>query len=246
MSATRTPGACALVTGASRGIGAAIARALAADGWPVAVNYRSGRDGAAQTVAAIEQAGGRAIAFAGDVADPQTPAALLQAVHEQLGPVAALVNNAGVRADGLAMTLGDEEWRTVLEVNLGATQRLTRAVLREMVRARFGRIVNIASVIGPRANRGQSNYAASKAAVIAYTNSAAIEVARRGVTINAVAPGLIATDMTEGIPDALLERVPAERAGTPEEVAAAVAFLASDRASYITASTLFVDGGLSA
>ena len=115
-----------------------------------------------------------------------------------------------------------------------------------MVRARFGRIVNIASVIGPRANRGQSNYAASKAAVIAYTNSAAIEVARRGVTINSVAPGLIATDMTEGIPDALLERVPAERAGTPDEVAAAVAFLASDRASYITASTVFVDGGLSA
>jgi 3-oxoacyl-[acyl-carrier protein] reductase len=174
------------------------------------------------------------------------PAALIEAVHEQLGPVGALVNNAGVRADGLALSLSDDDWQQVLDTNLGSTYRLTRTVLREMIRARFGRVINIASVIGPRANAGQANYAASKAAVIAFTKTAAVEVARRGVTVNAVAPGLIATDMTEEMPAALGERVPAQRAGRPEEVAAAVAFLASDAASYITATTLYVDGGLSA
>jgi 3-oxoacyl-[acyl-carrier protein] reductase len=242
----RPEGSCALVTGASRGIGAAIARALAEDGWPVAVNYRSSAEGAAATVAAIEAAGGRAVAIQGDVSDPDVPAALIDAVHQQLGPVAVLVNNAGVRADGLALSLTDEDWRLVLDGNLASTYRLTRVVLREMIRARFGRVINIASVIGPRANAGQANYAASKAAVIAFTKTAAVEVARRGVTINAVAPGLIATDMTEDIPPVLSERVPAQRAGSPEEVAAVVAFLASERASYVTGSTVYVDGGLSA
>jgi 3-oxoacyl-[acyl-carrier protein] reductase len=242
----RPEGSCALVTGASRGIGAAIALALAADGWPVAVNFRSGADGAAATVAAIEAGGGRAVAIQGDVADPAVPAQLLEEVHSQLGPLAVLVNNAGVRADGLALSLSDDDWQRVLDTNLGSTYRLTRAVLREMIRARFGRVINIASVIGPRANAGQANYAASKAAVIAFTKTAAVEVARRGVTVNAVAPGLIDTDMTEAIPTALAERVPAQRAGRPEEVAAVVAFLASERASYITATTVYVDGGLSA
>ena len=167
-------------------------------------------------------------------------------MREQLGPLAVLVNNAGLRADGLALSLSDEDWQRVLDTNLGATYRLTRAVLREMIRARFGRVINIASVIGPRANAGQANYAASKAAVIAFSKTAAVEVARRGVTINAVAPGLIETEMTEGIPSDLGERIPARRTGRPEEVADAVAFLASERASYITATTLYVDGGLSA
>jgi 3-oxoacyl-[acyl-carrier protein] reductase len=242
----RPAGSCALVTGASRGIGAAIAIALAADGWPVAVNYRSSVEGASATVASIAAAGGVAVAIQGDVSDPAVPDRLLAAVREQLGPLAVLVNNAGLRADGLALSLSDEDWRRVLETNLGATYRLTRAVLREMIRARFGRVINIASVIGPRANAGQANYAASKAAVIAFTKTAAVEVARRGVTINAVAPGLIETEMTEGIPPDLGERIPAQRAGRPEEVADAVAFLASERASYITATTLYVDGGLSA
>jgi 3-oxoacyl-[acyl-carrier protein] reductase len=242
----RPPGSCALVTGASRGIGAAIALALAADGWPVAVNYRSGVDGATATVEAIAAAGGHAVAIQGDVADPAVPDRLLGAVREQLGPLAVLVNNAGLRADGLALSLSDEDWQRVLDTNLGATYRLTRAVLREMIRARFGRVINIASVIGPRANAGQANYAASKAAVIAFSKTAAVEVARRGVTINAVAPGLIETEMTEGIPPDLGERIPAQRAGRPEEVADAVVFLASERASYITATTLYVDGGLSA
>ncbi len=242
----RPDGACALVTGASRGIGAAIARALAADGWPVAVNYRSDAAGAAATAAAIESAGGRAVICQADVSEPQGPARLVEAVHAELGQISVLVNNAGVRADGLALSLSDDDWQRVLDTNLHATYRLTRAVLREMIRARFGRVINIASVVGPRANAGQANYAASKAAVIGFTKTAAVEVARRGVTINAVAPGLIATDMTEDIPTVLAERVPAQRAGTPEEVAAAVAFLASERASYITGSTLYVDGGLSA
>jgi 3-oxoacyl-[acyl-carrier protein] reductase len=247
VSGGRPQRACALVTGGSRGIGAAICAALAADGWPVAVNYRSGAEGAAATVAAIEAAGGRAVALGADVSDPGAAAPLLDAAREALGgPVLGLVNNAGVRADGLALSLSDEEWTRVLDTNLGATYRLTRSALREMIRARFGRVINIASVVGPRANAGQSNYAASKAAVIAFTMTAAVEVARRGVTINAVAPGLIATEMTEEVPDAFRDRVPAQRPGTPEEVAAAVAFLASDRAAYITASTVYVDGGLSA
>jgi 3-oxoacyl-[acyl-carrier protein] reductase len=247
MSQARPQGAAALVTGGSRGIGAAIAGALAADGWPVAVNYRSGAADAAATVASIEASGGRAVALAGDVADPAVPATLIEAAAEALGgPVLALVNNAGVRADGLALSLSDEDWRIVLDTNLGSTYRLTRVALRAMIRARFGRVINIASVVGPRANAGQANYAASKAAVIAFTKTAAVEVARRGVTINAVAPGLIATGMTEDIPEAFREKVPAGRAGTPEEVAAAVAFLASERAGYITGSTVYVDGGLSA
>jgi 3-oxoacyl-[acyl-carrier protein] reductase len=247
VSAPRPDGACALVTGGSRGIGAAICRALAVAGWPVAVNYRSGAEHAAAVVGAIEAAGGRAVALAADVTDPAAGPALLAGAREALGgPVLALVNNAGVRADGLALSLSDEDWQIVLDTNLGATYRLTRAALREMIRARYGRVINIASVVGPRANAGQANYAASKAAVIAFTKTAAVEVARRGVTINAVAPGLIATDMTVEVPDAFRDRVPAQRAGTPEEVAAAVAFLASDDAAYITASTLYVDGGLSA
>jgi 3-oxoacyl-[acyl-carrier protein] reductase len=238
---------CALITGASRGIGAAVARMLARDGWAVAVNYPSGVAEAEAVVASIESGGGRAVALAGDVADPAAAGPLLEAASDALGgPVLVLVNNAGVRADGLALSLSDEDWTRVLETNLGGTYRLTRAALRGMIRARFGRVVNIASVVGPRANAGQANYAASKGAVIAFTKTVAVEVARRGVTVNAVAPGLIDTEMTEGIPAEFLERVPAQRPGTPEEVAAAVSFLASANAGYITGTTLYVDGGLSA
>jgi 3-oxoacyl-[acyl-carrier protein] reductase len=246
-AAASTHEGCALVTGGSRGIGAAISRLLAADGWAVAVNYRSGEAEANAVVAAIEAAGGRAVALGADVADPAAAGPLLDRAAEALGaPVLALVNNAGVRADGLALSLSDEDWQRVLDTNLGATYRLTRAALRAMIRARFGRVINIASVVGPRANAGQANYAASKAAVIAFTKTAAVEVARRGVTINAVAPGLIATEMTADIPGAMLERVPAQRAGSPEEVGAVVAFLASAAAGYITGTTIYVDGGLSA
>jgi len=242
---SRPENATALVTGASKGIGAAIARALAADGWAVAVNYRSDEEGAKQTVEAIEQAGGRAAAVHGDVTNGE-PAELFKACEERLGPVLALVNNAGVRADGLTIQLEDEQWASVIDTNLTAAFRMTRQAIRPMIRARYGRVVNVASVVGPRANAGQPNYAAAKAGLIGFTKTVASEVARRGVTVNAVAPGFIETDMTADLPDTVKQAVPARRAGTPDEVAAAVRFLASDDAAYVTGTTLYVDGGMSA
>ena len=237
--------ATALVTGASKGIGAAIAKALAEDGWNVAVNYRSDEDGAKATVKAIEEAGGKAAAFHSDVSNG-APDELFKQVEEELGPVIALVNNAGVNADGLAIQMDDDAWDRVIATNLTAAFRLTRRAMRPMIKARYGRIVNIASVVGPRANAGQSNYAAAKAGLIGMTKTVAAEVARRGVTVNAVAPGFIETDMTKDIPEAVVEAIPARRVGTPEDVAAAVRFLASEDAGYVTGTTLFVDGGMSA
>jgi 3-oxoacyl-[acyl-carrier protein] reductase len=242
-----TEGGCALVTGASRGIGAAVAQALAADGWRVGVNYRSGREGAESVVAAIEAAGGQAVALEGDVADPGAPDALFTALEEQFAaPVLGLVNNAGISDDNLTPSLSDEAWNAVIETDLNAVFRFTRRGLKSMLRARAGRIVNVSSVVGLRANPGQPNYAAAKAGVIALTKNAAVEVARRGITINAVAPGWIETDMTEGVNQDLLAQVPARRAGTPEEVAACIRFLLSAEASYVTGAVLSVDGGLAA
>jgi 3-oxoacyl-[acyl-carrier protein] reductase len=232
---------CALVTGGSRGIGAATARALAADGWPVALAFRSGAEEALALAEELD-----AIALQADVADPGAADALIGEAEEQLGPVAVLVNNAGMRADGLAIQLDDDAWDAVLQTNLTAAFRLTRRALRGMVRRRHGRVVNIASVVGVRANAGQANYAASKAGLIGMTKTIAVEVARRGVTVNAVAPGFIATDMTADLPEGVLDAVPARRAGRPEDVAACVRFLASDEAAYITGSVLAVDGGLGA
>jgi 3-oxoacyl-[acyl-carrier protein] reductase len=241
------PDGSALVTGASRGIGAAIARTLAREGWPVGVNYRSDEQAANAVVEEITSAGGRARALHGDISDPATADALFTALEEEFGPVLVLVNNAGVRADGLAPMIGDEDWDRVVDTNLSAAFRLTRRALRPMIRNRYGRVVNIASIVGAvRGNAGQSNYAASKAGLVAMTRTIAAEVARRGVTVNAVAPGLIDTDMTEGIADNLLEHVPAQRAGTPDEVAECVRFLASDGAGYVTGVCLTVDGGLTA
>lgn len=237
---------CALVTGASRGIGAATARALAADSWPVGVNYRSDREGAERVVGEIEAAGGRAFALHADVADRSAADKLFTALEERFGPVLVLVNNAGVRADGLSPQLDDDAWDRVLETNLSAAFRTTRRALRTMIRERFGRVVNIASIVGQRANPGQANYAASKAGLIAFTHTVAAEVARRSVTVNAVAPGLVDTQLTEDVGAELLRAVPARRAGTPEEVAACVRFLASDEASYVNGTTLTVDGGLTA
>ncbi len=238
---------CALVTGASRGIGAAIARALAQDGWPVGVNYRRDRDAAEAVVSAIKNDGGQAVALEADVTDPQAPEQLFSGLEDHFGTqVLALVNNAGINRDDLTPSLGDEEWSTVIETDLNAAFRLIRRALVPMMRARTGRIVNVASVSGLRANPGQSNYAAAKAGLIMLTKTAAVEVARRGVTINAVAPGWIDTEMTAGVSQELLGAVPARRAGTPEEVAACVRFLASDAASYVTGAVLTVDGGLAA
>ena len=238
---------CALVTGASRGIGAAIARALAADGWPVGVNYRVDRDRANMVVEEIERDGGRAVALVGDVCDPAVPDELFSALETHFGaPVLILVNNAGITRDDLTPSLGDDEWDAVLDTNLTAAFRLMRRALKPMLRARSGRIVNISSVVGLRANPGQSNYAAAKAGLIALTKTSAVEVARRGITVNAVAPGWIDTEMMTGVSTDLLEAVPAKRAGTPAEVAACVRFLASAEASYVTGAVLSVDGGLAA
>ena len=171
---------------------------------------------------------------------------LAQVVEDEYGPVLVLVNNAGVRADGLSPQIDDDDWQRVIDTNLSAAFRLTRRALRPMIRSRFGRVVNIASIVGQRANPGQANYAASKAGLVALTKTVAAEVAKRGVTVNAVAPGLIETEMTEGIGENWLEQVPARRAGTPEDVAECVRFLASDGAAYVTGVCLTVDGGLTA
>jgi 3-oxoacyl-[acyl-carrier protein] reductase len=242
---TQTREGCALVTGSSRGIGAATALALARDGWPVRVNYRADEEGACEVAERIAAEGGAATVHQGDVGDPGSLAGLLEPGED--GPVLVLVNNAGLRLDGLSPQLDDEQWQRVIDVNLTATFRATRAALPQMLRARFGRVVNVASIVGPRANAGQANYAASKAGVIGFTKTVAVEVARRGVTVNAVAPGLIETALTEGLDGGeLAKAIPAKRVGTPEEVAACIRFLASEEASYVTGTVLTVDGGLSA
>jgi 3-oxoacyl-[acyl-carrier protein] reductase len=234
------------VTGASRGIGAAIAKALAAEGWPVGVNYRSDAAAADAVVSAIEDSGGRALALPADVSDPGAAGELFARVEEELGPVLVLVNNAGVRADNLSPAMDDDEWQRVMDTNLSAAFRMTRRALRTMIRTRWGRVVNVASVAGQRAAPGQANYATAKAGLVAFTKTVAAEVARRSVTVNAVAPGFVHTDMTEGLDERLLELVPAQRMGTPEEVAACVRFLASEEAGYVTGAVLTVDGGLTA
>jgi 3-oxoacyl-[acyl-carrier protein] reductase len=239
----------ALVTGGSRGIGRATALALATH-HPVAVNYRSRPEEAKETLRLIEAAGGEGICVRADVRDTSAVTAMFDEVEEALGPVGVLVNNAGCRADGLAARLGDEAWREVLETNLGGTFACARRALRPMLRAGWGRIVNVSSVAGLKGNAGQANYSAAKAGVIGLTRSLAREVARKGITVNAVAPGLIETELVAGLGDAqraaLLEMTPAGRAGSPEEVAAAIAFLCSDAASYVTGSVLTIDGGMSA
>ena len=244
-STSERPEGVALVTGSSRGIGAATALALAADGWPVRVNYRSDKAGAEKVVSQIEAAGGTATLWQGDIAAADDIARMTEPGDD--GPVLVLVNNAGVRMDNLSPQLEDEQWQTVIDTNLTATFRATRAVLPKMMRARFGRVVNVASVAGIRANPGQANYSASKAGVIGFTRTVAAEVARRGVTVNAVAPGLIETAFTEDVMEGeMAKAIPARRVGTPEEVAACIRFLASPQASYVTGTTLTVDGGLSA
>ena len=242
---TRPTDAVVVVTGAARGIGAASAQALADDGWAVAIVHRSGGDEAVALADQIGEAGGRATTISADLRDAEALDSIFEQAQE-LGPVLGLVNNAGVRVDNLALSISDDDWDLVVDTNLSAAFRLTRRAMRSMLRARFGRIVNVASVVGPRANPGQANYAASKAGLIGMTKTVAAEVARKGVTVNAVAPGFIATEMTKDLSPQVLEAVPARRAGHPDEVAACIRFLASDAAAYVTGTTLYVDGGMSA
>jgi 3-oxoacyl-[acyl-carrier protein] reductase len=245
MSERERPQGCALVTGSSRGIGAATAKRLAADGWPVRINYRSDEEGARAVAEEIGSQGGSATVIQGDVGVAEDIGPLLEPGED--GPVLVLVNNAGLRRDGLSPQIEDDQWQEVIDVNLTGTFRATRAALPHMLRARFGRIVNVSSVVGLHANPGQANYAASKAGVIGFTKTVAAEVARRGVTVNAVVPGLIATDLAEEVLEGdLAKAIPARRIGSAEEVAACIRFLASDDASYVTGTTLTVDGGLSA
>jgi len=240
----------ALVTGGSRGIGRAIARGLAADGFAVAVNFVGNEGAAKDAVEAIASDGGEAITVQADVSDSSQVDALFDEVEERLGPVNVLVNNAGVRADGLALGMKDDAWRRVIDTNLFGTFACTRRALRPMLRARKGRIVNITSISGLHASPGQANYSAAKAGVIGLTKTVAAEVAGKGIFINAVAPGLIATDLTAGLNDKQVEaiqgRVPAKRIGTPADVASLVTWLCSERASYITGAVYTVDGGLTA
>jgi 3-oxoacyl-[acyl-carrier protein] reductase len=238
----------ALVTGGSRGIGAAIARRLAADGMAVAVNYATNEARAAEVVADIEGSGGTAVAVRADVGNAEDVDDMFTTVTEALGPVTVLVNNAGITDDGLVLRMGPEQWDRVITTNLTSVFLCTRAALRPMVRARSGRIITISSVSGLSGNPGQANYAAAKAGIIGLTKSVAKEVGSRGITVNAVAPGFIATDMTDdlgsSVTDRVREQISLGRLGLPEEVASVVGYLASEGASYITGQTIVVDGGL--
>lgn len=239
----------ALVTGGSRGIGRAVCLELAKGGASVALCYAGNTAAAQETVAACQALGVNAMALQCDVADEAQVAAMVQAVLEAFGRVDILVNNAGITRDGLLMAMPAESFDAVIQTNLRGAFLCMRAVCRPMMRQRYGRIVNISSVVGLRGNAGQVNYAASKAGLIGMTKSMARELATRGITVNAVAPGFIATDMTDAMPqkarEATLAGIPAARLGTPEEVAGAVAFLCSDDAAYITGQVLAVDGGMS-
>lgn len=245
----RLKGQVAVVTGASRGIGRAIALELASQGARVVVNYHHRLEQAEAVVAAIREAGGEAISHAGDVSEAGVAEGLISFAQDTYGACQVVVNNAGITRDQLLLRMSDEDWKAVMAVNLDGPWRLCRAALRPMLRARYGRIINVSSVAGVVGNAGQANYAAAKAGLLGLTRTLAKEVASRNITINAVAPGLIDTDMTAGLGaarDAMLAAIPAGRAGQPEEVAAVVAFLASSEASYVNGQTLAIDGGLTA
>ncbi|MDR0446006.1 MAG: 3-oxoacyl-[acyl-carrier-protein] reductase [Oscillospiraceae bacterium] len=241
-------GKTALVTGGGRGIGRAVCLALARSGAAVAVNYTNGEQAAEETRALIEALGARAIIVRADVADPAQCEELFSRVGTELGDIDILVNNAGITRDALLPRMSNEDFADVIGVNLFGAFYCSRLASRSMMKKRYGRIVSIASVAGLIGNAGQANYSASKAAVIALTKTAARELGRRGITVNAVAPGFIETDMTaalgENIRDEMLRSIPENRFGSPEDVAAAVAFLCSDEAAYITGQVLAVDGGM--
>ena len=244
----RLDGRVAAVTGASGTLGGAIARACAAEGASVVVHYSRSADAAATLVEAIRSAGGRAEAVQADLSEPDQAVRLVEGAQRAFGGIHILVNNAGTTRDTLVLRMKEEDWQAVINTNLSGAFFCTKAVLREFLRQRAGRIINITSVVGQIGTVGQANYAAAKAGLIGLTRAVAREVASRGITVNAVAPGFIEAGMTvQLLPDVVkryAEQVPLGRAGKPEDVAAAVVFLASDDAAYITGQVLNVDGGL--
>lgn len=238
----------ALVTGASRGIGRAIALALAAAGADVAVNYAGSEAAAKEVAAEIEAMGRKAFVVQADISQNAASTEMVDAVVKEFGRIDILVNNAGITRDGLLMRMKEEDWDAVLTTNLKGVFNCTKAAVKYMMKQRAGRIVSISSVVGLIGNAGQANYAAAKAGVIGFTKAVAKEVAARGITVNAVAPGFIKTDMTSVLPEKVVEslvaNIPQSRLGEPEDIAKAVLFLVSDDANYITGQTLHVDGGM--
>ena len=238
----------AVVTGGSRGIGAAIAKKLASRGMTVIINYCGSEDRALAVKSAIEAAGGQAEAWRCDVSDCGQCEAFVKAVMEKYGRIDVLVNNAGITRDGLMMRMSDEDFSRVIDTNLKGTFYMMRFASRHMLKAKKGRIINMASVVGLMGNAGQGNYAASKAGVIGATKSAAKELASRGITVNAIAPGFIDTEITgalsEKVQEQILTQIPLGTFGKPEDIANCAAFLASDEAAYITGQVIQVDGGM--
>ena len=241
-------GRVAIVTGGGRGIGRAVAVRLAEEGASVAISYRKDAAAAEEAAAAVRAAGVECEIFKGDVASPEDVQALFKGVGDAFGRVDILINNAGITRDNIMLRMKEKEFDDVLRTNLGGTYLCTRAALRPMVRARWGRIVNVSSVVGIVGNAGQANYAASKAGIIGFTKSVAREVARRGITANAIAPGYVETELTGSLPEDVKDRirnqVPLGRFGEAEEVAEVVAFLAGEGAGYVTGQTIAVDGGM--
>jgi 3-oxoacyl-[acyl-carrier protein] reductase len=238
----------AIVTGGSRGLGRAIVQALATDGWDVAFNYQSNKEAADSLLAELAAKGATAYAFQADVADATQAAAFVENAKKALGDVDALVNNAGITRDKLLARMSEEDWQMVLNINLNSVFHCSKAAARIMAKQRAGRIINIASVVGVIGNAGQCNYSASKAGIIGLSKSLAREIGSRGVTVNCIAPGFIATAMTDVLPEdvkaKLMESIPLGRLGLAEDVAQAALFLASPGAAYVTGHVLHVDGGM--
>jgi 3-oxoacyl-[acyl-carrier protein] reductase len=239
----------AIVTGGSRGIGRAIAQAFAAEGARVAIVYRGSQEAAEKVAAEIKEKGGTALAVQADVADPEAAKACIKRVQEELGPIQILVNAAGIIEDDLFVRMKPEAWKRVLDTNLGGVFNFTHEVAFPMMQQRRGRIINVSSVAADYVNIGQTNYAASKGAINSFTRALAVELAKRGVTVNAIAPGFIETDMSAAVRnkagDRLAKFIPMRRIGTPEDIARVAVFLASADSAYITGQVLTVDGGLS-